>query len=209
MADLSDKQKEREKVQASYFCLLLPAVTDDFDTAEVLGNLSEFDEWAYALHDQDMKDDGTLKDPHYHIVLRDLTGDGKPSPSTIGAVAVKLGISSKWVQAGIKSVDSDGNPLEGRFKGAVKYLIHGNKDDKLKGKFQYDRSIINSNFDLDKYFGENFNMAKKIIDFILLEHPKSFIELCKWCIDNDCWKEFRRSQYAMVQIMNEVKRHEV
>lgn len=201
---------DRDDLKASYFCLLLPAETSDFDTSEVLAKVVDnFDQWAYALHDKDKKEDGSLKDPHYHVVLRDVTSSGDGSPSTVGAVANKLGINSRWVQAGIKSLDSDGNPLEGRFKGAVKYLIHGNKEDKLKGKYQYDRSIIVSNLDLEKYFGESFVMAKKIINYILTERPRSFTQLCTWCVENDCWKEFRRSQYAFVTIMKEVKAHEV
>lgn len=200
----------RDDLQASYFCLLIPAESSDFDTSEVLAKVVEsFDQWAYALHDQDRREDGTLKDPHYHIVLRDVTSSGVGSPSTVGAVAGKLGIASRWVQPGIKSLDSDGNPIEGRFKGAIKYLIHGNKEDKVKGKFQYDRSIIVSNLELDKFFGESFDMAKKIMNYILSERPKSFTQLCNWCINNDCWKEFRRSQYAFVNVMKEVKRHEV
>lgn len=201
---------EREQVQASYFTMLLYVDSVDYDTSSVLAAVVDnFDEWAYALHDQDKKEDGTLKKPHYHVVFRDITESGDGSPKTVGYVASLLGIESQWVQPGIHSLDSDGKPITGRFNGCVKYLIHDTKSARKKNKHLYDRSIIVTNLNLDKYFGETFDMAKKIIEYILTNKPKTYTALCKWVIDNGCWAEFRRSQYAFRTIMDEVKSHAV
>lgn len=198
---LSDKQKAREDVQASYFTCRLWVETESYDTSSVLASVADsFDQWAYALHDQDI-DDGKPVKPHYHVVFRNRTEDGKCSSTTIGAVANILGITSDNIQAGKNDNDNRG------FDGCVRYLIHDTEKAKQSGKFQYDRSIICSNLSED-YFDRLFksaNMATKIITYILTEHPRTFTQLCKWAIDNNCWLELRRSQYAFSKIMDEVK----
>lgn len=196
-----EKLDARRSLQASYFCVRLYVETESYDPAQVLSNLDSFDQWAYILHDKDTNEDGELKKAHYHVVLRNLNDDGKPSATTIGHVASVLGISPQDIQAGQNENEARG------FKGAIKYLIHNTKASEKK--YQYSRDEIKANFNLDKIFGENFSMAKQIIDYIMTYKPPTFSALCVWCIENNCWSELRRSQYAFKTIMEEVKRHEV
>lgn len=203
MADLSDKQKSREAVQASYFCVRLYLDSDDYDCSEVLAKICDTDQWAYATHDQDVKADGSLDKPHVHAVFRNLTDDGSGSPMTIGHVAKVLGISSSNIQAGRNENENRG------FKGCVRYLIHDTVAAKKKNKFLYSRDIISANFDLDSVFGVNCNVHNEIMNYILEVHPSNFTSLYRWVIKNGFIKEFLRSQYAWVRVMDEVKRNEV
>lgn len=203
MNDLSDKQKAREAVQASYFCVRLYLDTADYVCSEVLAKICDFDQWAYATHDQDFKSDGSLDKPHVHAVFRNLTDGGSGSPMSLGHVAKVLGISSSNIQAGRNENDNRG------FKGSVRYLIHDTVAAKKKNKFLYSRDIISANFDLDSIFGVNSNMYSKILDYVLTSRPATFTDLYQWVIKNGCVKEFLRSQYAWVRVMDEVKRHEV
>lgn len=203
MADLTDKQKAREAVQASYFCVRLYLDSDDYDCSEVLAKICDTDQWAYATHDQDVKVDGSPDKPHIHAVFRNLTDDGSGSPMTIGHVSRLLGIASSNIQAGRNENENRG------FKGSVRYLIHDTAASRKKNKFQYSRDIIHSSFDLDCVFGVNSNMYSKILDYVLTSRPATFTDLYQWVIKNGCVKEFLRSQYAWVRVMDEVKRHEV
>lgn len=202
MADLSEKQKSRESVEASYFCCRLYLDTSDYAVDEVLAKIASFDDWAYIIHNQDVKSDGTPDKDHIHAVFRNVTDDGKGSPTSIGAVAGVLGISSANIQAGRSENDNRG------FKGSVRYLIHDTAQARKDNKHLYDRSEIVTNLDLDKLLGESFDMAKSILDYILKERPQSLSQLACWCVDHKLWKEFRRSQYVFVSIMKEVRANE-
>lgn len=203
MTDLTEKQKEREQIQASYFTVRLYVETDDYDIGEVLARIADYDRFAYCLHDQDVKKDGSPDKPHYHAVFRDLDDKGEGVSTTIGAVARRLKISSANVQAGRNENENRG------FKGCVRYLIHDTQAAKKDKKFLYKRSSIVANFDLDSVFGVDGDMYRMILDHVLKDRPKSFTELFAWCCDNHCVKEFLKSQYAWRTIMFEVKANEV
>lgn len=203
MAELTDKQKKREEIQASYFCVRLYVETEDYDVKKVLDKIASYDQYAYILHDKDVKEDGTPDKPHYHAVFRNLTDDGKGAPTSVGAVARVLGISSANIQAGRNENENRG------WKGSIRYLPHDTADAKRKNKYQYDRNLIKANFDLDVVFGLNSSMYKLILDHILETRPTSFTQLYQWVIAQGCVKEFLKSQYAWVRVMDEVKRHEI
>ena len=47
---------------------------------EALDKYKTISEWAYILHDKDIKEDGTLKPPHFHVVIR-TSGNATPLSS--------------------------------------------------------------------------------------------------------------------------------
>lgn len=52
-----------------YFQLIL--YPDDPSCADRIAYLTEkYSIWAYILHDKDVKEDGTLKKPHYHFIIK-------------------------------------------------------------------------------------------------------------------------------------------
>lgn len=86
--------------------------------------------YAYILHDKDVNEDGTLKEPHWHIVLQFTdTQDSK-------FICKWFGVEEQYV----------GKSKSGRFQSMLAYLIHAN----AKGKFQYPVSNVTANFDYEK-----------------------------------------------------------
>ena len=86
------------------------------------------DQWAYALHDKDLKPDGTLKNPHYHVETH------YRYPCELTDVAAWFGLELNFV----KRIQSP------RFSSAIAYLTHANAPE----KHQYDVSEVKANFDV-------------------------------------------------------------
>ena len=173
------------KLQDRKFMILLYPDTHDYDIGVVLDKISGFKEYAYILHDSDIKDDGTSKKEHIHCVIR------QDNPVAKSAIASKLGIDERFVE------------YAGKWSTVVRYLVHADDDD----KFHYLPSDIVSNFDVNKYikYKDDISMANVIFNQIVNNRCTSTIELVKWCIDNSCWSEFRRSFSIWQCCMNEIK----
>ena len=86
------------------------------------------DQWAYVLHDKDLKPDGTLKNPHYHVDTH------FRYPCELPDVASWFGLAPNFV----KRIQSP------RFSSAVAYLTHANAPE----KHQYNISEVKANFDV-------------------------------------------------------------
>lgn len=98
------------------------------------------------LHDMDLEEDGSLKKPHYHVVLH---FDTLKSYSQLLEITVDL---SGTIPQKVFSLS-----------GVTRYLIHA--DD--KAKFQYSRNDIYSyNFDLDKYISSP-NIQSDFVQYLL------------------------------------------
>lgn len=83
-------------------------------------------DYAYILHDKDIKDDGTLKAPHYHIAVR-------------LKEAYDLKYISKWFGVEMQYVSK----AKGRWNDLLLYLTHAN----ATNKHQYPVECVISNFD--------------------------------------------------------------
>lgn len=82
------------------------------------------EKWLYVIHD---KDDTR---PHYHVYLKFVSSQNS------SYIAKWYGVEENFLQK-----------IKGQFSDAVKYSIHANRLD----KYQYDKSIIKSNFDIEPY----------------------------------------------------------
>lgn len=176
--------KRLDKEQDRKFIVLLYVDTDDYDISNVLSIATGFKEYAYILHDRDLKEDGIPKKDHFHLAIR------QDTPTTRSAIANKLGIDIKWVQYADK------------WPSSIRYLCHIDDDDKIP----YAPTDIVSNFDVNKYikYKDDIAMASVIFNHIVETKCTSTIELVKWCIDNACWSEFRRCFSIWNSVMNEV-----
>ena len=176
-------------VKSRTFLGVLYPDSESYDCAAVLGRLSEvFDEWAYVIHDMDTDENGVLKKAHIHWV-------GKlSSPALLSTVAGghKLGIPEN-------SVEYCKN-----WKYAVRYLVHKDSAD----KFQYSPDVVESNFDIKPILdGKQSELVKvkMIRQYIRETHCTSAEQLLDWCIENDCWSEYRRSFAIWACVMREIK----
>ena len=178
------------KQDYKFFGVLYPDA-ENYDCQAVLDSLTVvFADWAYISHDMDTTPEGELKKAHIHWVGIRRTDDGKESPCSVDTVAGALGVPARDIEY-CKSV-----------KSAVRYLIHADDAD----KFQYSISAIQCNFSLDKYFRDRSmsNDARRILEYIMGNHPRTVMELSGWCLDNNCWSEFRRGFAIWSSILREV-----
>ena len=94
---------------------------------EFLGNLNTT-EWAYIVHDKDKHQDGSLVEPHIHIVLKYL------HPQVLVNIAKKFEDKPEYLEV-----------WSGRIDNAYSYLLH--RTDEAKEKFQYSPSEVVASFD--------------------------------------------------------------
>lgn len=121
--------KKCEIVQQIKF---LPAYPDW--KAELEKNLNtepNIDSWAYILHDRDIHEDGTPKEPHVHIVI---ALKESRQFSTIGNY---VGVAAQYVTH-IRQRIKVGKSWRVDIGGALSYLTHRN----AKDRYQYDDSEV-------------------------------------------------------------------
>lgn len=111
----------KEKRNYNYLCVIYE---DDKDFDQQMFHLMEEKEVIYIRHDQDVTEEGELKKPHYHFVIK------LKSACTISALSKRLGVAENMIE-----------PIKKSFNGSLKYLIHF-KDD---NKYQYDVEEVKSN----------------------------------------------------------------
>ena len=108
----------------------------------VLSTYRTITDWAYIIHDRDIKDDGiTIKPPHFHIVIRT-----PRSPVTIQKISTWFGIPENFI---------DIPKGRGAFYDCVGYLTHALTPDKTR----YLDENVQSNFDWKQAL-ENYYASK-------------------------------------------------
>lgn len=107
---------------------------------KVLGEQSCIDKYLYILHDKDVKEDGTPKNPHYHVYLHFTN-------------ARDFDFIAKWFDLSPSFV----NKIKGRFGDALEYAQHINAPD----KYQYPASEVTANFDFGKAIEQNQKEKEK------------------------------------------------
>ena len=115
--------------------------------------------FAYALHDKDKNEDGTTKEPHYHIVLC------LYNANTVCAIRRWF---SGYIDTDGKEINTLGQKCNNVFS-AYDYLTHSTPQAIEQGKYQYSKDIIHTNN--QKYFkadetSEYDNMTLAIMDML-------------------------------------------
>lgn len=115
--------------------------------------------YAYALHDKDKNEDGTEKEPHFHIILC--------LYNATSITAVRRWFSG-YKDKDNKDINTLGQKCNNIFS-AYDYLTHNTPQSIEQGKYQYSKDIIKTN-NL-KYFkaseeSEFDNMTLAIIDML-------------------------------------------
>ena len=154
----------------------------DYDRVIEITNIcikNNFD-YAFILHDKDIKDDGTLKKAHYHF--RIFYKDKK----SVSAWSKIFGVKENEIEI-----------LKDK-KRAIRYLIHYDSD----SKYHYDFDDIITNFNINEYFkdrnDENFDI-KLITDYISTKRGIiRFSDLKDFVLDNQLWASYRRS-YSIIR----------
>ena len=125
------------------------------------------------IHDKDLKEDGTLKKPHYHVVIY---YNNTTTYNKIMDMIKPLG--AEYAEPVIS------------FKGMYEYLIHKNN----KEKAQYDeKDIQNIGFDkIEDLVGysesEQEEIKREIISLINNNNFYEFKEIYDYCLKNELYK---------------------
>lgn len=86
--------------------------------------------YAYAYHDKDVREDGTLKEPHIHLLI-------------VTYCTCTLSAVRRWFYGFVKDgkdVTTTAQKMTDEYE-MYEYLIHNTLSAKAAGKYQYDKSI--------------------------------------------------------------------
>lgn len=127
-------------------------------------------EYCYILHDKDKKEDGTIKNKHYHIVLR------LKYPQCSKNIAKWFGVGENFI-----------SKINGKYEDALMYLTHSNALE----KFQYSTDEVKSNFNylevIEKYKNKKVTNDKN-------EYQRRKEEIITM-IDDGIIREFNYTKY--------------
>lgn len=164
--------------------------SDNHSAAEVI-KLLKSDLWtknqiAYILHDKDVDDNGLLKKPHYHILVK--FSDRRQ----INAISKKYKCPENLIR------------WKCDFKGSVRYLVHADDPD----KFQYSWDDVTANFDLSDYSEDNnldeVGGLNLIIDFYRRNNPNLY-QLFKYASKNGLYSQYRRNYHILWDMFSDQK----
>lgn len=170
------------------FTLVIYEDDENFDTQ--IFNLTQEGETIYCRHDQDIDEEGNLKKPHYHYVLK------LKNASTLSALSKRVGVPENLIE-----------PVKKSLNGCLKYLIHfGNED-----KFQYDANDVKGNSDkLIRKFKDLVNQDISEVEKVV--NIQDFIDNCNDFIDLgilgryvqkiNMWDAFRRNMMYFCKLVD-------
>jgi hypothetical protein len=121
------------------------------------------------LHDQDQKQDGSVKKPHYHVLL---SFDGPVVPDRAQQLFLKVG------GVGLEKVDS--------YVGMARYLCHLDERDKIHYSTTDVLSLGGADyFDVIQKPSDKYFVIGEMIDFCSHEKIYSYAALLKYARAND------------------------
>lgn len=156
--------------------------------------------YVYALHDKDLREDGSPKEPHYHIMVR--------VPGGMTLSAFKKNVEIRYAE-----------PLKS-WEGYCVYLIHADKESKSVGKYQYPVDTLSGNLKeeaikiINKALGKNQKSKSEddkgileILEFIESMDYCTTACLVRWCCQNDLYSVYRRSGRIVADLLAEHNRN--
>lgn len=145
--------KPREPPKSKYFCCLLYPDSTTYDVDKVIKCLAE-EHLTFALspiHDRDVEDDGSLKKPHYHLLL------AYSSATTLNNIR-------SWIHVcGMPESELHSVRVCASGVGYFRYLTHKDNPEKV----QYDDKdirVFNDSAELFKKFSKS--LSEKIDDLV-------------------------------------------
>lgn len=162
---------------------------------------------AWAVHDKDLKEDGSFDKPHCHCVVH------VRSAMTLSAFARRYALNPAHVQIAGRGEDTADDESVKDCKGLFVYLIHGDRKSKTLGKYQYPLSVIKGPWatyvrdwlrNKPKYKqDEEKDSFLQILDWIDNQGIISTSEFCRWSVSHGHYAAFRRNQSVLRQVVKE------
>lgn len=169
----------------NHMLLLYP---DNDDHVKAYEQIKKSYDYLSILHNKDVTEDGELKKPHWHVIVR------FSQPRWSSAICKDLCIQENYIEE-IK-----------KFESAMQYLIHYNDSDKVKYNIDdvdgtFKNRLLESINKIEKSEGE------KVVDLLEYITDKddyiSVTEFADFCAKNGYWAEFRRSGSIFCKILEE------
>lgn len=130
------------------------------------------------LHDKDVDENGELKKPHLHVVLK------TDSTLTNKNVADALGIDYNYIQCIVS------------LKGALDYLTHKY----TKDKYQYSEEELLGDLQIfDNKTEEENSKFKELFQLCLQEKPKTMSQMIQLAVSHDLLEPLRKNSYIFTQ----------
>lgn len=107
----------------------------------LMRHINQIRVYAYAFHDKDTKEDGTLKEPHIHLII--------VTHNTCSISSIRRWFGGYVDEKGME-ITTTAQACSDVFS-MYDYLTHNTREAREAGKYQYDKSIIKTN-DRDGYF---------------------------------------------------------
>lgn len=167
-------------------CLLYPDNTEHMEALERI-HASEDINWVSIMHDSDTDENGNLKKPHYHLILK------FQNPRENYAIASKLGIQVNYLEK------------TQSWKNSAKYLLHADCEDKfLYSADKLEGPLASKVVKLLESSRDEGDAAVAIID--LMESFAGYLPtavflrlLCK----KHLYSYYRRSAYTFLKLLEE------
>ena len=174
---------KNERFRAFHLMLYL----DDPSHLEIYENIKDNYHYASIIHDKDIKEDGSFKKLHRHVVIRLVNA------KTISAISNELGLKENYIE-----------PCRKDYKKALLYLIH--YDEPKKVAYNVDcvegdlKSVLIKT--LQGYNTEDDEVLKiiKILNQLEYTSLNDFVQII--CMEG-LYSYFRRSQYIFVRLLDE------
>lgn len=157
-----------------------------------LSKIEKSYDYAYILHDKDCDENGHIKKPHYHVVLR------FPNQMWSSALSKELGVAENYFE----------EPRS--FDNALMYLIHFNDSDKYQYNIDEVKGTLKKRLK-EKINGVDKTEGEKVFELIeYIEKQTDIIRVtsfAKYCASNGYWAEFRRSGMIFCKMIEEHNSH--
>jgi hypothetical protein len=123
--------------------------------------------YAYIYHDNDIKENGQAKEPHYHYYIK------IPNRKRVSTL---INYFEKKYTTNVR-VESTKN-----YAALIRYFTHCEYED----KYQYNINLIQANFDISKCFLPQEDSEDLLIDIatkIIIKEFNTFTDIVQYCID--------------------------
>lgn len=167
-----------ENDRSIYWTLELYDESDFYDFKEVMNKLKNYN-MIYIRHDKDKREDGTLKTPHYHVVIK------FKNYKWLNSLSEELGVPRNYFQK-VRSMEN-----------ILFYLIHYKEDNKhhyrieeIKGSNDLRRKLSKL---IESYDTTEEDRIIKIINYIRLNrHVITYNQMIDYVLKEGLFGDYRR-----------------
>lgn len=177
--------KRNIKTYSRYFSFIL--YKEDEEQMKSMEYIINNYKYARIYHDKDKEEDGSIKKPHYHIII--YIGN---NPRNRHAIAIETNIKENYIEGCNKEK-------------MLLYLIHYNNPDKT----QYDMEEVDGELSkelinlIQSRTENNGEKLEKILKYVYASKNITIAEITQYCIKYNYYEVLKQNQYLISKIIQE------